>query len=182
MKKLTVTPQSPPASVTVAQRIAFLNGQEEILRLDHDALHQKIVDVREVRDSPSTVLLDMVGLQGTVFAVEADIRDAREGIRLPLIQAYKDAGSQYAHFYAKEIFGTPANAPLKLVSKRSGKHKASTEEAVEHILCSKWWQEYVEQERSLLADRSRAKSGIKDVSESHADAVALHDALSVRIK
>lgn len=176
MKNLTVTPQSLSESVTVAERIAFLHGQEESLRLDHDTLHQLIVDVRVALDSPSAVLLDMVGLQSAVFVVESEIRDAREGIRSSLVQAYMDAGAQYAYLYAKEILGTPAATPLKLSSKRSGKHKASTEEAVKNIMGSDWWQEYAEQERSSLTERSRAKAGIKDIAEAHANAASLHNA------
>lgn len=175
MKKLSGTPQSLLGSIIVAQRIAFLRGQEELLRLDHDNLHQQIVDVQEVLSSPPAVLSHMVGLQSTVFDVEAEVREARVNIRDALIQAYKDAGAQYAHFYAKEIFSAPTNATLTLVQKRSGKHKLPTENAVEIILDASWWQEYLAQERALLAERSRAEVGIAEISQTHADASAFYD-------
>lgn len=170
MKKLTPTPQSLTGSVTVAERIAFLQGQEELMRIDHETLHQQIVDVQESLANPPIALVDMVGFQSAAFAVESEIREARESIRTGLLQAYQDAGAQYAFLYVKDMISTPATSVMQLVSKRSGKHKASTEEAVATILASEWWQEYVGYEKSLLAEHSRITASMAGIAEAHTEA------------
>ncbi|MGP4994578.1 hypothetical protein [Glutamicibacter ardleyensis] len=174
MKNFTDTPITLVATIDVAQRVAFLEGQDELIRLDHDHLHAQIVDVQEALDCPPAVMVDMVALQSNVFAVENEIRGLRKSISGSVAQAYKDAGAVFANFYAKTIIEVPVHATLTLISKRSGKHKVSTERAVEIIEGSSWWSEYRAQEEFILAERSRAKSGIDAIADEYAQADKLH--------